>query len=463
MSEIIFDFTGNPFVDAGIWAISQWVGKKPDELDKEDLKNSADDLVDLYIEKSWSKALYSIFPNNPLINPSVKGEEKKKIAYMNLLEELINKTEYLGDHGNCIACGRRNIQLIDSNSGKGSSRFAKDKIPLSGSKSMINYFSFGVDGADYCPACALAVQFSPLVTYSCVLMLLMHSNSEKIMKYWSKRSINNVKAQILTKNFTGCFNEGYKNPKNAVFHIIQDIILKQDERWYLEKPSIIFYHFTNYIQGPSLDIYSIPTTVFRFLAFISQDEKFEDWLRIVRRGYKFVDWENVKVENEYKNRENTVYNNLLEDKSIIRFFIDRKNKEAIGGWDLMSHYLEEVRKMDEKRIGAIKKVGDELSDYIMELDDIKTLNRLEMAKDYRNFRNILRIVIKKRIANGIENPLFTFDDYVNYLFPEGNLTWRETQDLILFRIYEKLQPWIIQQGNQSELETFESEEAKEEE
>jgi CRISPR-associated protein Cst1 len=94
---------------------------------------------------------------------------------------------------------------------------------------------------------------------------------------------------------------------------------------------------------------------------------------------------------------------------------------------------------------------------------MKTLNRLEMASDYKSFRNILRIIIKKRISYGMEDPLFTFDDYVNYLFPEGNLTWRETQDLILFRIYEKLQSWIIQQGNQGELETQEPEEAQEEE
>ncbi len=62
-----------------------------------------------------------------------------------------------------------------------------------------------------------------------------------------------------------------------------------------------------------------------------------------------------------------------------------------------------------------------------------------------------------------EDPLFTFDDYVNYLFPEGNLTWRETQDLILFRMYEKLQPWIIQQGNQDELEIPELPKAEAEE
>ena len=62
-------------------------------------------------------------------------------------------------------------------------------------------------------------------------------------------------------------------------------------------------------------------------------------MRIVKRGYKFVDWKKVKDENEYKNNPNLVYNNLLEGKSIIRFFLDRKNKEAIGGWDLLKTIL----------------------------------------------------------------------------------------------------------------------------
>ena len=109
--------------------------------------------------------------------------------------------------------------------------------------------------------------------------------------------------------------------------------------------------------------------------------------------------------------------------------------------------------MDEKRINAIKRVGDELADYIKTADDMKTLQKLETAANYNNYRNLLRKVIKKRIENGIEDPLFTFDEYVNYLFPESNLTWRETQDLILFRIYEKLQKWIIEQGKEDELIT----------
>ncbi|BDZ70615.1 type I-B CRISPR-associated protein Cas8b1/Cst1 [Methanobacterium petrolearium] len=449
MNEIFYDFTGNPFVDAGIWAISQWVGKKPEKLDKDDFRSIINDVTFLYLSPKWSKNMYQIFPNNPITNNAVKD---KKNRYSQILNELIEEMTPLGNNGNCISCGRRDVL----------ERSAKDRVPLTGSKKLINYFSFGTDGADYCPACTFAIQFAPLIMYSCVKMLLIHSNSRKVMKKWSKKAKNNIDKQLSSKNYTGCLNEGFKNPKNALFHIIQDMILSYDERWYLEKPSINFYHFTNFNQGPNLDIYNVPTSVFRFLAYIPPDN-FENWLKVVRRGYRFVNWEKVKEEDEYKNNPNTVYDNLLENKSIIRFFINRKNREAIGGWDLISYYLEEVRNMDEKRINVIKDVGDRLVDHIETMDDMKTLNRLEMAANYRSFRNVLRIIIKKRISNGIEDPLFTFDDYVDYLFPEGNLTWRETQDLILFRIYEKLQPWIIQQGNQSELETQESEEAQEEE
>lgn len=443
MSEVIYDFTGNPFVDAGVWALSQWVGKKPQELNKNDLKEVIDGVISLYLTPKWSKNIYQIFPNNPITNNAVKD---KKERYSLILNDLIDNITTLGNSGDCIACGRRNVIQ----------KSAKDRIPLTGSKKLINYFSYGTEGADYCPACTFAVQFLPLSTYFCANMLLMHSDSDKIMQHWSERAIRNIHSQIVSKNYTGCFNEGFKNPKNALFHIIQDIILHYDERWYLERPSIDFYHFTNFNQGPNLTLYHVPTPVFRFLAYIPQHEKFNEWLRIVRRGYRFVNWKKVK-EEEYKNNPNTVYENLLSGKSIIRFFIDRKNMEALGGWDLLEYYLEEVRNMDENRIETIKKVGDELAEYIKSSDDIKTLKKLETATNYKNYRNILRIVIKKRIENGAKEPLFSFDDYVNNLFPEGNLTWRETQDLILFRIYEVLHDWIIQQGISEELSVNEDE------
>jgi CRISPR-associated protein Cst1 len=456
MSEgTIYKFTGNPFVDAGIWALGQWIGKEPEELNEEDLKIAAEDIFDMvYSNDKWYRSIIHgmVFPNGKFSNPGdfKKPLNERKKKAMEHFNGLIGEITPLGDRGSCIACGRRNIKR----------RFFKSEIPLTGSGKMLNYFSFASDGADYCSTCAFAVQFSPLLMYKCGDLLLLHSDSRSLMKIWSKRIIHELKSEKLS----GCFDEGYKNVKNAFFHIIGFVIDEMEIRGLSHGgTSITFYHFKNFNQGANLDIYYFPVNVYNFLTDISKHENYDDWLRIVRKGYRHVNWEKVKEEGDYKNNPNLVYNNLLEGKSIIGFFIDRKNKEAIGGWDLLSNYLEEVRNMDEKRINAIKEVADKLAEYIETADDMKTLKKLETATNYRNYRNILRIIVKKRIENAIPDPLFTFDNYVNYLFPEGNLTWRETQDLILFRIYEKLQPWIIKQGKQDEILTSSEIEEKMEE
>jgi CRISPR-associated protein Cst1 len=372
----IYLYTGNPFVDAGIYAICGWVGKeRPDELDKKDLERMINDIVPLYLTSGWSKSQYSIFPNNPITNPSVKDKEEYLRGYLSGLLEEIEPPRKIGT---CIACGRRDATTIRT----------KTEIPMIGSGGLINYFPGGQTGGDYCPACTFAVQFSPLVMYSCIKLLLLHSNSEQVLKYWTRRALQEVREQLMTKNFTGCFNEGYTNPTNALFHIIQDIVLKYEERWLDENPSINLYHFTNYIQGPDLELYTLPTPVFRFLAYMKIHEKYSDWMKVVKRGY-YVNWDKVKEEKDYKNKTNKVYLNLLNGISITRYFLDFKNKAVLTDWDLLSYYLMEVRKMDNKRLETLKRIGDEVSNYIKETANIKRLNQLEVAKNYQSFRNIL--------------------------------------------------------------------------
>ena len=265
------------------------------------------------------------------------------------------------------------------------------------------------------------------------------------MKYWAKQSIDNIKNQILLNEYSGCFDEGLNNPTNAVFRIIQNIIFKYDERWYEDNPSLNFYYFTNYNQNPDLSIYIVPTPVFRFLTFIPQDERI-NWFKILKTAYKNVKWEKVESFDDYKNNPNEIYNRLLINKPIIRFFFSVKSKKALCSWNLVKYYMREVRNMEEERLVAIRNLGDNLAEYIQTNDKKKVLTSLENASNYNSFRNILRKVIKDKISNQDEKLLFTFDEYVKYLFPEGNLTWRETQDLILFRIYEKLNSWLIEKG-----------------
>ena len=68
-----------------------------------------------------------------------------------------------------------------------------------------------------------------------------------------------------------------------------------------------------------------------------------------------------------------------------------------------------------------------------------------MASSFASFRNQLRLIEKDRIKINAQDPLFTLEEFMEDLFPEGNLGWRETQDLLLFRIYENLHNWLVEQ------------------
>lgn len=425
-------YTGNVFVDSGIYALVSNFNIEVEDIGVNHIEELSKKISELYLNPVWNKNMHTIFPNSILVNNAIKGDRRK--LYLDYLNSLIDEITPISEGGDCIACGCRNS--VNS--------LQKSAVPLSGSKALKNYFSFANDGVDYCSLCAILIQFAPLVMYrSGGKMILLHSNSHKVMKYWSKKAKKNIDKQIATGEYTGCFNEGFTNPTNAIFRIIQNIIFSYDERWVDENPSLNFYYFTNFNQGPDLDIFNVPTPVFRFLAYIPSDEHY-NWGNIVKSAYKYVKWDKVKEFEEYKNNPNEVYNRLLDNNSILRFFYNFKSKKALCSWNLVKYYMKEVRNMDEKRLKAIKELGDKLSDYIKINDSKKTLSSLENASNYNSFRNILRKIIKNKIANGDDELLFTFDDYVTHLFPDGNLTWKETQDLLLFRIYENLHLWLIE-------------------
>ena len=84
----------------------------------------------------------------------------------------------------------------------------------------------------------------------------------------------------------------------------------------------------------------------------------------------------IKDLDDYKNKRNTVYNNLLINKTILYYFFDRKYKKAYCSWNLLRFYMMEVRKLTEERLEVIKSLGDSLSDYIKKNEDKRPLNLL---------------------------------------------------------------------------------------
>ena len=133
--------------------------------------------------------------------------------------------------------------------------------------------------------------------------------------------------------------------------------------------------------------------------------------------------------------------------------------------------------MKPARIEKIKQVGDLIAKSIRKSGKRgqTRLRDLANATTYFECRGVLLRIITDRIEQKEADPLFSLDEYFEHLFISGddalswsdelddgelddeqkeelrhsvndNVTfWRETRDLLLFRIYEKLHNWLTEQ------------------
>lgn len=426
----LFGFTGNPFVDGGLWGLIEWLNvKEPNEIDIKDVEETFEEIADLYTTELWKKIMYYLFPNGPLTNPSFRGMHREK--YLDYLNELFNSVEESSSGGACIACGKRGVVKP----------IRKDGVPLTGSGKFRNFFSYAAEGADYCPVCMLAVQFLPLVLYTCGnKVALVSCHNERVMRRWARECYKRINTQRLTKQYARGFDEGYSNPKNTIFRIAGDLILSHHvEEFSEEYIKVRIYNFTNYGQAPEIDIYDLPAPVFRFLVFVKQSGEYPEWLEVVRRGFHRKE---AIEEEHFKKYNNYVYHNLLQNRSILGYFTDRE-RNIYGTWNILKLYLKEVMGMNEKRLQLIKNLGDEIAEFIRKKDHIRRLRDLENAANYQSFRNVLRLIVRDRLQHGEAEPLFTLDEYVEMVYSGDIVNWREVQDLILFRVYEILHDWLV--------------------
>ena len=432
---------GNPFVDAGVCGICEWLGRgvQPEQITLTDLDQVVDDVAPMMQTDAGWRNLHGIFPNSVLTNAAFRKQNQVELlkkeckGYLNTIVEL----EHIGD---CMGCGRRSANTW----------LSRTNIPLTGSGKLRNFYPTFAEGAGYCSACAFAIQLSPLAFVATAgKYLTLHSNSWKAMRSWTQVCVEDIRRQQLQQDITGCFNPDYKNPRNGMFYMARKMA-QYREMQTDENISIQVYCWTNYNQGPELEIFYMPAPVFKFLRNVYQSGFNTAWQEIVRSGYVKVNWTKVKSEEDYKNRINRVYENLLQDISILGYFLNRKIRKPRGNWELLSLYLKEVRTMEQTRLEKIKQVGDLIAECIQESGSNKRLTRLEGAKSYEACRTVLLYIIRERIKQGAPNPLFSLDDYVRNLFPESEdftaTPWRETRDLLLFRVYERLHNWLQDKG-----------------
>jgi CRISPR-associated protein Cst1 len=433
--------TGDPFADVGGMIIKYLSAQEPEK----DILQLIKDVSDIYVN-NWQGRINAFFLNSPITQPAYK-EQQKRDETIRYYTQLINQQK---EHiiGYCRISGRKTALYLAG----------RDNHILSGSGTFVNFHHNFQPGIYLSKEVLIRMFFVPLgLIQLSDKIALLYSNDDLVTEFFVARNVDANIRNIGIGRSEGVLKSDFRNPANALFEFAKDCIIEAkyatDRR---ENITINLYHFTNFGAKPEVKLYTFPATLFMFYSECIQNPDYrKDWLSLIYAYYrnsKYRDlkfntatksWESYKkgvIEESFnyenfKSWRNLVYEVLLEGRSILGFIRtwSKKNKFNFG---IVELYQLNIRNMQEKTISKIKSIAD----FIVSQDENsikKTITKLNGSRTNAAIRQLLLRMNVTNYLSGAKNPLFTLEEYVEYLFPEG-ANWKEIRDLLLIAIYQKL-------------------------
>jgi len=434
--------TGDPFIDTGGLVLQVLHQNFPDKT----LLQIIEFATDVYIEK-WKEKLHAIFhTNSKILNPSTKGKHKQDtLEFFQTL--ILGQPIKDSIEGYCKTCGNKGRLYVNS----------REFFPLSGSGAFVNFHHFHEKGTYLCNQCSIKLFFVPLG----VLQLggnigLLQVQSEKSKRFLIKNIIQENLDKISRQTSEGILKSKFSNPKNALFEFASQIITDvQDEEF---ADFLQLFHFTNFGATPNCDMYVLPNPVFKFLNKVIFHHR-KSWYYFVHRYFylKGAEWNGEKnswvkvtkkeqvvlAEDEYLNNKNNVFERLLANKSILPQLLKIHREhyyQQLEPFSLMIaiHYVKEVSGMSNEQLELIRRIASVVLELSRKENNYKKyLTMLEGAGKAHMLRGALIKIIKENYKYGAHEPLIRLEEYVHYLFPDGQY-WGEVRDLLLIHLYEKL-------------------------
>lgn len=434
--------TGDPFADTGGYVIEYLAEKDPEK----DILELIEDVTNLYVN-NWNAKINAFFLNSKITQPAFKSDRKisETVKYY---ENLIDN-EIESENGFCRLSGE-NTQLFCA---------GRDNTLLSGSGTFVNFHHCFQEGIMLSKEMLIRMHFIPLGT---ILLegkvAVIISNDKTITKYFIEQNIkNNFQKIAVNSSDIGVVKSEYNNPANAIFSFVDSVIHKTKLYKEIENPiSLRLFHFTNFGANPEVKIYQIPATVFAFYAFCTQGKYLKDWNCFIRSQYFNSKHKgavyNLNTEcfeekkkgekkstdiNVYKTWTNFVYDRLLKGISILKDFMRWSRRHKID-FKIIEVYQEKIGFMKKETIEKIKEMANFITQN--ENEDVikKSIKALDGARNpYLLRRFIIKNLVAENYTQGNEKALVSLDDYVNYLFPDGN-SWQEIRDMLIIAIYQNM-------------------------
>lgn len=436
--------TGDPFADAGGFAIEYLLEKFPE---KDILELIRYVTVDNYIS-TWKGKLHSYYHGSKITNPSIKTDKAKIEGTMKMFEAIISEREE-AEIGFCRISGRK-TKLYS---------LGRESMMLSGSGGFINFHHYFDDGLKMSKEIVIRMFFMPLGT---ILLqgkiTLLYSNNIDAAKFWVKdncsKNFSRIGKNIQEEEEEGALKSEFTKIPNSLFSFVDKLLSRTPNISY--DTSLILYHCSNFITKSELQIYQVPAKVFIFYRTCLQPRFCEDWQKFVRSHYvdskhkgakynlkteKFEVVKSKEIEiidqNDYKQWFNWILNKLLNGENIRPEFL-RWSRNHPFKFEIVSIYQQNIIGMKKETIIKIKELAAFL---VREEDADKIKKRIKALDGAKNASALRRFILKDVVAANYvalnEKPIVTVEDYVNYLFPDGSY-WAEIRDILLIAIYQEL-------------------------
>lgn len=435
--DALFRVTGDPFVDAGGYALRELANQFPNK----DILELIMLATEIYVDK-WEAKINPYFLNSNITQPAFDFARKKSEtkAYF---ERMLNGN-LPSQKGYCRITGMY-TDLYPS---------GRNNTVLSGSGKFVNFHHSFAHGMMLSKEVLIRYHFLPLASELVSSKVSVISSSSTIVaELYARRCCARVLSDIGMNQSQGILKSRSRSVGTAIFRFLDDVYtIYKDEG---NGDSITLYHFTNFGASPEVEIYTLPSKVFLFYRICNNAIYKKEWNDFVAHYYKSGDYKNISFdvssecykvsnksgnviirESEYKYWRNVVYDKLLSGECILRVIL-QYSRESIFNLELLRNYLINIHNMKKETIDKIYQISDFITQTYDEPEMKNIIRSLDGIKNpYLLRRFILKKVIAKNYMQG-NNVLVSVEDYVNYLFPDTN-SWMEVRDVLLIAIYQRL-------------------------
>ena len=373
--EKLWSPSGDVFADAGGYALKYLSERYPNKNILELIEYA----TDIYVNK-WKKSIYQFFPNSPLLqnagNPTKQKDDTIRYFVSLLKNEGTVKVDF------CRILGFKTELFLAR----------RNNSILTGASSYANFHHAFEDGMNVSKEAIIRFYFLPFGSEMlCRKICVIHSNNPITTQFYVKECCeNNMKS--IGQNIDSITNNFSKNVSTAIFRFLDAVLLniKNNDTEYLS-----LYNYTNYNQKPDLQIYTLPFEAFDFYRETQRSNNKATWQRFVSAYYKKPTEfkkaefntetltynvlekkeERVVNESEYKYWTNTIYQNLINQKSILPLILKWSINNSFN-INLVKCYLYNIIKMKKETIDKIMTLADFVVDNTKEADLKKVLTKL---------------------------------------------------------------------------------------